>query len=137
MNVVSGSLRHGISYESVSDGTCRAGRASFVWQVTVNLGAPTAPLTRRHGWVAGLARSDAAELAGLISQLRAAPDRPGVRLVSDCNGMLLLLLRARTMTRQQLMRHMHRALLLEWLALEKARAHGPVLLGVRGWGHTN
>ena len=118
--------QHGIVYESVSDGTYRNGRASFAWQVTVDLRHQGAPLPRRHGWVTGLARSDAAELAGLISQLRAAPDCLGVRLASDCNGMLLLLIRARTMTRQQLMRHTHRTLLLEWLALEGRRLHGPV-----------
>ena len=50
--------------------------------------------------------------------------------------MLLLIIRARSMTRQQLLRHTHRALLLEWLDIEGRRRHGPVLLGwVRG--HTN
>lgn len=125
--------REGITYESCSDGTLRQGTASFAWRVTVDVENPDVSLYCEIGWVAGLPRSDAAELAGLICQLRRAPDRPGVRLCSDCNGVLLLIRRARSMSRTRLLKHPHRALLLEWLALEGQRRSGPVLLGwVRG-----
>jgi hypothetical protein len=126
-------INNGITYESISDGTGGALRASFAWQITVDLTRRRSPLYREIGWGAGLLRSDTAELAGLLRQLAMAPDQAGVRLCSDCNGVLLMITRARSMTRTRLLRHTHRALLIEWLDLEGARTHGPVELGwVRG-----
>ena len=124
--------RHGITYESVSDGTGLGTTAGFAWQITVDLRHPKKAMYREVGWAQGLSRSDTAELAGMVQQLRRAPDQAGVRLCSDCNGVLLMIERARTSRPQTVVRHAQRALLREWLHLESQRLH-PVQLGwVRG-----
>ena len=126
---------HDITYESVSDGTGLGTTAGFAWQVTVDIRHAKRPLYREVGWAQGLARCDTAELAGMVQQLRSAPDQPGVRLCSDCNGVLLMIERARLSRPQTLVRHAQRALLREWLHLESQRAF-PVQLGwVRGHTH--
>ena len=66
------------------------------------------------GYALGPARSDRAELAGLVLQLRLAPKGAGtVRLVSDCLAMLFLVRWASTASQQRVLKHVHRGLLLE------------------------
>ena len=97
--------RHGITYESVSDGTGLGTTAGLVWQITVDLRHPKQAMYREVGWAQGLSRSDTAELAGMVQQLRRAPDQAGVRLCSDCNGVLLMIERARTARPQTVVHH--------------------------------
>ena len=123
---------HGITYESCSDGTGRGLAPGFVWQVMVNIRHPKAALRREVGCAIGLNSSDTAELAGLLRQLQCAPDQQGVRICSDCLGVLLMIERARKGRAQTTLRHGQRALLRELLEWESRRQF-PVQLGwVRG-----
>ena len=125
-------LAHGITYESCSDGTGGGRAPGFAWQVTVNTMQPNAALRREVGCAIGLNRSDTAELAGLLRQLQCAPDQRGVRICSDCLGVLLMIERARRGRAQTTLRHGQRALLREFLNWEDRREF-PVQLGwVRG-----
>ena len=125
-------LAHGITYESCSDGTGGGRAPGFAWQVTVNTMQPDAALRREVGCAIGLNRSDTAELAGLLRQLQCAPDQRGVRICSDCLGVLLMIERARRGRAQTTLRHGQRALLREFLNWEDRREF-PVQLGwVRG-----
>ena len=124
--------KHGITYESCSDGTGGGLAPGFAWQVTVNILHPKAALIREVGCAIGLNRSDTAELAGLLRQLQRAPDQRGVRICSDCLGVLLMIERARKGKAQTTLRHGQRALLREFLEWESRRQF-PVQLGwVRG-----
>ena len=125
---------HDLTYESMSDGTGGGKAAGFAWQVTVDLENPDQHLYREAGRAVGLVRADTSELAGMVRQLQKAPDRPGVRLCSDCNGVLLMIYRARTLRPQRVLRHAQRVLLREWLELEAGRKYAVRL----GWarGHT-
>ena len=130
-----------VTYESVTDGT-GSGHGGFAFKVTLDeQGAPDAgsasELSARLeevGWTAAPPRSDRAELAGLVHQLRRAPDRSGVRLLSDCLSMLLLAQWSGTAPLDKIFGHEHRGLLLEWRRLLSTREHAPLL----GWlrGHT-
>ena len=123
---------HGITYESCSDGTGGGRAPGFAWQVTVDIWHPKTALRREVGCAIGLNRSDTAELAGLLRQLQCAPDQRGVRICSDCLGVLLMIERARRGRTQTTLRHGQRALLREFLSWESQRQF-PVQLGwVRG-----
>ena len=123
---------HDLTYESMSDGTGGGKAAGFAWQVTLDLENPKQHLYREAGRAVGLVRADTSELAGMVRQLQKAPDRPGVRLCSDCNGVLLMIYRARTMRPQRVLRHAQRVLLREWLELEAGRKYAVRLGWVRG-----
>ena len=123
---------HDLTYESMSDGTGGGKSAGFAWQVTLDLEKPKQHLYREAGRAVGLVRADTSELAGMVRQLQKAPDRPGVRLCSDCNGVLLMIYRARKMRPQRVLRHAQRVLLREWLELEAGRKYQVRLGWVRG-----
>ena len=74
------------------------------------------------GWANGRVRSDKAELAGLVQQLRWAPDRKGVLLASGCNAMLTLIEKPRKAEGRFLWQHEpeHRTLLREWRIIWRA-----------------
>ena len=130
-----------VVYESLTDGT-GAGHGGFAFMVTLDeRGALDASSARglderlaEVGWTAAPPRPDRAELAGLVHQLRRAPNRAGVRLVSDCLSMLLLVRWAGAAPLDKILRHEHRGLLLEWRRLLALRDFPPLL----GWmrGHT-
>ena len=85
------------------------------------------------GYALGPARSDRAELAGLVLQLRLAPRGTGtVRLVSDCLAMLFLVRWASTASLQRVLEHEHRGLLLEWRDLLRLHTATPFLGWMRG-----
>ena len=83
----------GVSYFSVSDGTGGGTVSGFAVRVVYYEFGSEGRLG--VGWARGRVRSDKAELAGLVQQLRWAPDREGVWLASDCNAMLTLIEKAR------------------------------------------
>ena len=120
----------GASYLSVSDGTGGGPVSGFAVRVVYDEMQSTGRLG--IGWARGRVRSDKAELAGLIQQLRWAPDRPNVWLASDCNAMLSLLEKARTASAQFVWQHEHRTLLREWLSMEHTRQHEVTLKWVKG-----
>jgi hypothetical protein len=114
-----------LSYESVSDGTGSGLFSGFAVASTRDLSG--APLLARVGWTRGPCRSDRAELAALVAQLRLAPATGLVRLVSDCLAMLLLLQWAERTSADRVMRHEHRVLLREWRRLLAERQDRVVL----------
>ena len=130
-----------IAYESCADGTGGSKVSAFALAVTHDVTNEADDAGERRGklgYALGPARSDRAELAGLVLQLLLAPMTPvTVRLVSDCLAMLLLLRWAITASLARVLEHEHRGLLLEWRRLLAARKTAGAALPFLGWmrGH--
>ena len=123
---------HPLAYESVSDGTGGRKVSAFAIAITHHLEDPTAVGHGTLGFALGPPRSDRAELAGLLTQLRLSPRTGHIRLVSDCLAMLLLLRWASTTSLPKILVHEHRGLLLEWRELLRFRTSPPLLGWMRG-----
>lgn len=123
---------HPLAYESVSDGTGGRKVSAFAIAITHHLEDPSAVGHGTLGFALGPPRSDRAELAGLLTQLRLSPRTGHIRLVSDCLAMLLLLRWASTTSLPKILVHEHRGLLLEWRELLRFRTSPPLLGWMRG-----
>ena len=121
-----------IPYESCSDGTGGVSVSAFGMAITHCVDDPEAVGRGLLGYALGPPRSDRAELAGLVAQLRNAPRSGIIRLVSDCLAMLLLVRWAVRAAYPQILMHEHRGLLLEWRELVAARDSLPLLGWMRG-----
>ena len=121
-----------IPYESCSDGTGGVSVSAFGMAITHCVDDPEAVGRGLLGYALGPPRSDRAELAGLVAQLRNAPRNGIIRLVSDCLAMLLLVRWAVRAAYPQILMHEHRGLLLEWRELVARRDSLPLLGWMRG-----
>ena len=121
-----------LDYESCSDGTGGQCVSAFAIAITHHLEDPEAVGRGTLGYALGPPRSDRAELAGLLTQLRLAPRTGRIRLVSDCLAMLLLLRWASSAPLPKILVHEHRGLLLEWRDLLRFQAAPPLLGWMRG-----